>query len=184
MRRSLVTVRHHRWFRAAALASWVTLAVGCGSSARLSGAGGPVSGGAQPRSGNNASLYVIPRDSLLTLAEGMPVEIALLSGGRVAGTSLRPHPDTPTEFRLRATPREVFARRDTVRIPIVGIEVAVSSVPLTEGSELYDGSRQLGPLPRPGGTLDKPARDTILALTLVAIAGAAVLLGALAKEAP
>ena len=179
-----MTMRHHRWLRAAALASWVTLAVGCGSSARLSGAGGSASGGSQARSGKSASLYVIPRDSLLTLAEGVPVEVALLSGGRVAGTSLRPHPDAPTEFRLRATPREVFAPRDTVRIPIVGIEVAVSSVPLTEGSELYNGSRQLGPLPRPGGTLDKPARDSIVALTIMAIAGAVVLLGALAKEAP
>ena len=179
-----MTIPLHRWLLAAALASGVVLTAGCGSSARLSGAGGPASGGSQARSAKSATLYVIPRDSLLTLAEGMPVEVALLSGGRVAGTSLRPHPDAPTEFRLRAAAREVYAPRDTVHIPIAGVEVAVSSVPLAEGSELYNGSRQLGPLPRPGETLDQPARHAVIALTLMAVLGAVVLLGSLAKEAP
>jgi len=170
-----VTVHLHRWLHAGALASLVALAAGCASSAKLSSAGD---------SGARRLLYVIPRDSLLALAEGMPVEVALMSGGRVAGTSLRPHPSAPTEFRLRATAREVFAHRDTVEIPLGGIEVAVSSVALTEGSELYHGSRELGPLPLPGETLDKPALHAIMVLTAVAVVGAVVLVGALAQGLP
>lgn len=178
-----MTAHLQRWLGASALALCV-LTAGCGSSARLSGAGSSAGGGSQARSAKGPPLYVIPPDSLLELAEGMPVEVALLSGGRVAGTSLRPHPDAPTEFRLRATAREVFAPRDTVQIPIAGIEVAVSSVPLTEGSEPYNGSRPLGPLPRPGEAFDKPAFDAIVALTLVAVLGAVVLLGLVAKDLP
>ena len=174
-----MTVHLHRWLHAAALASLVGLVAGCGSSARLSSAGNSGTHNAK-----GTPLYVIPRDSLLTLVEGMPVEIALLSGGRVAGTSLRPHPNAPTEFRLRATGREVFAPRDTVRIPIEGVEVAVSSVALTEGSELYHGSRELGPLPLPGENPDKPAFHAIIVLTTVAIVGALVLVGALAQGSP
>lgn len=176
MRRPFVTAHLHRWLHAVML---VVLTTGCGSSARLSSAGGSGAHG-----GKRQALYVIPQDSLLTLDEGMPVEVALLSGGRVAGTSLRPHPSAPTEFRLRATAREVFAPRDTVQIPLAGIEVAVSSVALTDGGELYNGSRKLGPLPLPGETLDKPAFHAIMVLTAVAIVGAVVLVGALAQGSP
>jgi len=179
VRRPCVTVHLHRWLHAGALASLVALTAGCGSSAKLSSAGG-----SGARSARSQVLYVIPRDSLLALVEGMPVEVALSSGGRVAGTSLRPHPSAPTEFRLRATAREVFAHRDTVQIPLGGIEVAVSSVALTEGSELYHGSRELGPLPLPGENLDKPALHAIMVLTAVAVVGAVVLAGALAQGLP
>jgi len=179
VRTPCMTAHLDRWLHAGALALLVALTAGCGSSAKLSSAGG-----SGARSAKSGSLYVIPRDSLLTLAEGMPVEVALLSGGRVAGTSLRPHPSAPTEFRLRATAREVFAHRDTVQIPLGGIEVAVSSVALTEGSELYHGSRELGPLPLPGETLDKPTFRAIMVLTAVAIVGAVVLVGALAQGSP
>ena len=162
-----------RWIHGSASAA-VIAAILCGSMARPSQAA--TSGNVGRR--ENAPLYVIPPDSLLTLAVGTPVEVVLRAGGRVSGTSLVT--ELPSEFRVRAPAKRTFAPPDTVLIPIAGIEVAVSSVPLAGGSERYAGPRRLGPLPLPGETLPDPIRPTITALTVVAIIGGAALLGMLA----
>lgn len=138
-------------------------------------------GGASSARLPSAPLYIIPRDSLSSLPIGTPVEVALLNGGRVSGTSLGPRSNAE-EFKVRAPARRAFAPPDTVEIPISDIEVAVSSAPLATGSELYSGPRRLGPLPRPGEALPDPIRPTITALTVVAVAGGIALLGMLAVK--
>ena len=95
----------------------------------------------------------------------------LLSGAKVFGTSLRSQPDTTAEFLVRSPGRAVFDQPDTIQIPIAGIEVAVSSVPLAGGSKPYVGPHRLGPLPRAGAGSTDPVRYAVVALTTVAILG-------------
>jgi hypothetical protein len=175
-----VTGSLHRRLAAVLVASLV-FAVGCGSSARLSAVGGPTSPTPPARGRPIAPLYVIPLDSLRTLAEGTPVEVVLRSGGKVLGTSFQPQPEPSDEFHVRATPRRMFEPPDTVRMPIAGIELAVSTVPLVSGSPLYAGSQKLRPLARPG-ELEAQMRPTIILLTIVAIGGAIALLGVLVAQ--
>ena len=170
-----------QWLCVLALPSLVAIA-SCGSSARLSGLGDSMN--AEPPAGGRErpTLYVIPLDSLLTLAEGTPVEVVLQSGAKVRGSSLRSQPDLSAEFHVRAPARRMYDRPDTVQIPIVGIEVAVSSVPLTSGSQLYVGPLELGPLPRPGEGFTDPIRPVVVTLTIVALLGAIALVGALVVQ--
>jgi hypothetical protein len=170
-----------RWLRALALPSLVAIA-SCGSSARLSGVGDPISAGPPASGRGRPPLYVITLDSLLTLAEGTPVEVVLLSGAHVLGTSLRLQPDSSAEFHVRAPARRMFEQPDTVQIPILGIEVAVSTVPLTRGSQRYIGPRKLEPLPRAGEGFTDPIRPVVVTLTILAMFGVFALVGALVVQ--
>lgn len=129
------------------------------------------------RGSPSAPLYVIPPDSLLTLAPGTPVQVVLRSGARVVGSSLRSRPDEPGEFLVRAPASRLFAPPDTVQIPITGIEVAVSTMPLASGSQSYVGPRRLQSLPPVGEDIATPMRPVVVALTIVAIVGALALAG-------
>jgi hypothetical protein len=157
-------------------------AMGCGSNARPLAVADPTRPTPPLRGRPSVPLFVIPLDSLRTLATDTPVEIVLRSGASVLGTSFQPQPDPDAEFHMHAAPRRMFEPRDTVRIPITGIEVAVSTVPLVSGSPTYAGPRRLRPLPRAGEPFDAPVRPMILALTIAAVGGAIALLGTMAIQ--
>ena len=172
--------RHEcRWLRAPGFALLIATTAGCGASAGPSGIGVPMNERPPAARHETARLYVIPSDSLRTLAEGTPVEVVLLTGAKVFGTPLRSQPDTAAEFHVLARVRRLFEPPDTVRIPIAGIEVAVSAVPLPGGSQLYSGPRKLGPLPRAGEGFAYPIRRVVAVLTVVALIGAFALVYAL-----
>ncbi len=175
-----MSIRIPRWLRATAFSSLVAVCIGCASGAELRAPGEAASGTSTARARESVPLYVISHDSLLALAEGTTVEVGLRSGARVAGTSLRP--DVPGELRLLGFSGRAFEPRDTVRMPVEGIEVVVSSAPLAGNLGPYRGSRTMGPLPPPGRMPSDAVRPAIRLLTMVAIVGAVALLGVFAAQ--
>ena len=174
-----MTRHEQRWLRAPALTLLIAATLGCASSGGLSGNAVPMNERPPAGGRESGSLYVVPLDSLLTLAEGTPVHVVLRNGGRVFGTSLRSSSNSPAEFHVRAPARRLFDPPDTVQMPIGNIEVVVSAVDLTGDSQPYVGRLAMGSLPRAEEGFADPMRHVVVALTVVAILGAFALLGAL-----